>query len=259
MPKTRKNSTNHIETTEKSTHSIEARVQNELRKTEENQFWPHSTISYSALTSFESCPVCFYLKYFGGIKWPSTDKMEAGSKFQEALNEFYAGKDYGKTIESMDDQVATQIIKGASSFNDIISIDSEYIADFGIGIPVKFIPDLLTKHEIVENKYTGGYYNEKMAREQKQGDIYWYGIKQVFGLELPVKYQIFNNKKKSISLVVLEKNIKDVTKTLAWMQLSIWRIKECHEKNSWNTGKHGKWECNLAKACPVRYPQLVSE
>jgi hypothetical protein len=257
MKKTKQNSTKHIDNIAPSTHSLEVKAQNELRKTEENKFWPNDSISYSALTSFESCSICFYLKYFGKVKWPSTPKMELGSLVQLALNKLYEGKDYKTIIETIpadDREVAKKLVKQATLFDDIISIDSEYICDFGLGIPVKFIPDLLTENEIVENKYTGGYYNEKMAREQKQGDIYWYGVRQLLGLELPVKYQIFNNKKKTVSLVTLDKNIKDVTKTLAWMQVKIWQIKDCYEKNSWNTGMHGKWDCNLGKACPIKYP-----
>ena len=188
--------------------------------------------------------------------------MRLGSAFQEALNLKYSkskDKQNLDILEPEDISAFKGLLDKAHDFKDILSVDSRYIADFGLGIPIQFIPDLLTKHEIVENKYTGGYYNEKMAREQKQGDIYWYGIRQLMGLELPVKYQIFNKKKKSVALVVLDKNIKDVTKTLSWMQIKIWQIKDCYGKNNWNTGKHGKWDCNLLKACPIKYPQLVSE
>lgn len=184
--------------------------------------------------------------------------MELGTKFQEALNLRYAGKDYKEVIDTIADkskETAKLLISQSHDFDEIISIDSPYTVDFGLGIPVIFIPDLLTKKEVVENKYSSGYYNKEMVKKQKQATIYYYGVKKLLGLELPVKYQIFNHKKKTVELIELNKTDDEVFDMLAWMSSTLYKIKECYESGRWQRGEHGPYDCDLGKACPIKYKQ----
>lgn len=220
-------------------------------------YYPHNTISYSALTSFDSCPVCFYLRYFCGIKWPMP-KAEAGKKFQDALDAKYSGQDYKKIILDAeefkgDHKTPLDLIEKAYDFDEIVSLDEEYIADFKLGIPVKFIPDILTKKGIVENKYTSGYYNSRMVKKHKQGTLYYWGIKQLLGFEPKVQYQIFNTTRKIVELVDVEKDKGDVAELLTWMDKTLARIKKCYESEEWLLDIHSRFDCDLGKSCPIKY------
>jgi len=180
-----------------------------------------------------------------------------GIKFQNALNKVYSKEDPKTEIASIDvkhRKIAGELIKKAKPFDNIVSIDSEYIVDFGLGIPVKFVPDLLTENEIVENKYTSGYYNEVMVKKQMQGTMYYWGIKKLFGKSLPVKYQIFNHRNKTVKIVELKKTTQDLAKMMTWMMTTLWKIHDCYETGMWGTRQHGKWDCDLGKACPIKYP-----
>lgn len=260
MSKTKKLWTKNIPSTEKTTHNIEQKTQKEPKDQGAKYFWPHPTISYSALNLFNSCRVCFYLRYFCGVKWPSNYKMNMGTTFQDALNLKYSKSKKSVDLSILEPEDISQfqyLLSKANDFKDIVSIDSEYIVDFDIGIPVKFIPDLLTEHEIVENKYTGGYYNKRMVEKERQGDIYWYGIKRMMDAELPVKYQIFNHKKKTVSIVELKKKIEDVVDTISWMIITIYNIQQCYDDNKW-AGPHGRFDCNLGKSCPIKYNYILN-
>lgn len=216
-------------------------------------YYPNEYISISALTSFEMCPVSFYLKYYLGVKWPS-ERATLGSQFQEALNAKYAGKDYTSIINSIkatDRPTAEELIKKANDFDEIVSIDKPYTANFGIGIPVMFVPDLLTKSTVVENKYSTGYYNPTMVQKQKQGTVYYWGVKQLFGFEPKVQYQIFNHKLKTVELVDVQKDSADVADMLNWMIATLARIKRCYESGNWIVQQHSKFKCDLGYACPI--------
>lgn len=242
-------------------------IDNELLQGQEKQkevkkpfsvldYYPGEFISVSALQMFENCPICFYLRYYCGVKWPARESMELGSKFQEALNLRYAGADYKNVIDSIQGkhrETAELLIKQSSDFDQIISIDQPYIVDFGVGIPVKFIPDLLTKTTVVENKYSSGYYNEEMVKKQKQGTVYYFGVKKLFGFEPEVKYQIFNHKKKKVDVIPVAKTEDDVFDMLTWMSSTLYKIRECFHSGRWQRGEHGPYDCELGKACPIKY------
>lgn len=221
-------------------------------------YYPHRTISCSALQSFEACPVAFFLHYYYGIDFPASEKMIAGSKFQEALNAKYAGQDYGAIIETIPDKLgstAKELIEQAYSFDDILTLDSEYIVDFGVGIPVKFIPDILLKgkdgYTVIENKFSGGYYNKDSIQKQMQGRIYYYGIYRLFNEYPLLKYQIFDNKKKTVELIELKYSDGEIAEMINWMMNILNKIKKSYESGKWVTKSHGKFSCGLGKACPA--------
>ena len=181
--------------------------------------------------------------------------MELGDKFQKALNELYANRDYRPILETINGEgreMAEKLIKQATLFTDIVSIDSGYIVDFGVGIPVKFIPDLLLKDTVIENKYTSGYYSAKTVQTQRQGTVYYYGVKMLKNYFPKIIYQLFNNKTGKAQLVPVEKNIEDVADMLQWMLSTLGRIKKSYDTGGWS-GHHGKFDCNLGKACPIKY------
>jgi CRISPR/Cas system-associated exonuclease Cas4 (RecB family) len=221
-------------------------------------FYPHQYISVSALNAFESCPMTFYLRYYCGVKWPQTEAMLLGTQFQEALNAVYEEKDPKDIIESIVPKhraIAKSLIKKANSFDGIVSIDSEYIEDFGLGIPVKFIPDLLTLNDdvytVIENKYTSGYYNKNTVQTQHQGTVYYYGIKKMFNKDVKVKYQIFNHKKKTVDLIDVSKNGIEVSDMLNWMDRILYRIKLSYESDNWMVKQHARFRCNLGDSCLI--------
>lgn len=219
-------------------------------------YYPLGFTSVTTLQKFESCPVCFYLDYYCGVKWKPNEKMLVGTLFQDALNLKYAGKDYTDKINSIPKDyvdTARDLIKQAGNFEDIISIDQPYIADFGLDVPIRFSPDLLTKKFVIENKYTGGYYNAKMAQTQRQGTTYYHGVKTLLGFEPEIFYQIFDHKKKTYSYVEVKKTQADVDEMLQWMKYTLSRIKTCYDTGIWQIKQHGFYPCELGKACPIKY------
>lgn len=219
-------------------------------------WFPNDYISFSAMKAYEDCPMSFYLRYYCKVKWPQNDAMILGGKFQEALNAKYDGKDPLEIINELPEgdiqTTAIGLMGRANSFPDILSIDSPYIVDFGFDIPVKFIPDLVTKDRIIENKYTGGYYNKRMALKEKQGTLYYHGMYIQSGVHRPVSYQIFNKKNGKVELVDTPKTQDDVDELYSWMNYIISNIKENYKTGMW-VGPHTKYKCNLGDACPNRY------
>lgn len=219
-------------------------------------YYPLPFTSVTALQSFEACPICFYFRYYCGVQWQPNEKMVVGTKFQEALNKKYAGESYDDIINSIDDkykETAQKLIQEANDFDDIISIDEPYVIDFGLDVPVRFTPDLLTKKYVIENKYSGGYYNPKMVQKQMQGTTYFYGVKKKFGFEPEIRYQIFDHKLKTVSLIEVKKTEEDVKAMLEWMKSILSTIKKCYDTGAWHIKQHGFYPCNLGKACPIKH------
>ncbi len=225
-------------------------------------YYPRKYTSVSALQSFEACPISFFLRYYCGVSWPQTERMELGAKFQEALNKKYISEDYGEIIDSIDKQhrdTAKELIGKAFDFDKILSLDKEYVTDFGIGIPVKFIPDILTENEIVENKITGGYYNSNTVRHEKQGSVYYAGILKNTGKSLPVKYQLFNTKTKRCEIVMLNKSDRDIYNITDWMKKTLNGIKVCFDNDNWILDIHSRFDCGLGGACPIKYGNRIKK
>ena len=231
---------------------------NEPKNTKPLSYWPNEYVSVSALQSFESCPVSFFLHYFCGVEWKANKNMKLGTIFQNALNAKYKGEDYTeiiKTIEGPDGKIAQDLIKLANKFEGIVSIDTPYVVDFGLGIDVKFVPDLLIKNEkytCIENKYSGGYYNEDMVHKQMQGRVYSYGLHKVFGEEPEVRYQIFNKKNKTVKLIDVKYDNTDIAEMISWILSTLGRVRRCFESDNWVIHQHSKYPCNLGnEACPI--------
>jgi len=182
--------------------------------------------------------------------------MEAGSSFQEALNAKSVGGDYKAIIKAMkpeERKMATQLINKTSyEYDEVISVDAPHLVDFGFGIPMMIVPDLLTKTKIIENKFTTGWYSAKTVAQEKQGTIYYWGVKQKFGLDLEVVYQIFNKKKGTIELVPLKKTQADVDEMLHWIKTTLDMVKHCYDSDNWGPKSHGRWGCLLGKTCPCK-------
>ena len=219
-------------------------------------WYPLPYTSVTTLQKFEACPISFFFNYYCGIEWKPNDKMIVGTVFQNALNLKYVGKDYSEIINSIDKKykdTAKKFIEDAPVFDDIISIDKPYIIDFGLDVPVRFTPDLLTKKSVIETKFSGGYYNAKMVQKQKQGTTYYHGVKKLFGFEPEIIYQIFDHKLKTISLIEVKKTQKDVDEMLEWMKHTLSVIKKCYDTGIWQIKQHGFYPCELGKACPIKY------
>lgn len=179
--------------------------------------------------------------------------MELGTQFQHALNAKYGGRDVGEYLSRMPEkhrETARLLMSKARDFDDIISIDSEHSVDLGFGIDIKFIPDLLTKTAIVENKYTTGYYNASMVKKQKQATFYYVCAKKLFGFEAEVYYQIFNHKNKTVELVKVDKKQNDVDELLFWIDDKLHQIQKCYDTGNWVPKKHSGFKCSLGDACP---------
>lgn len=219
-------------------------------------YFPLPYIGVSILQSFESCPVCFYYRYYHNIVFPPSDKMLFGTIFQDALTAKYKGEDYKKILHKLsksDKKKATELLNKSNDFKDILYYDEYMYADLGLGIPVRFAADMITQHEIVENKTSRGYYNAEMVKKQNQGSLYHECVKRLLGLDLPVKYQIFNIPNNTCELVVLEKTPKDTEAVIDWVKNTLQKIKTCYDTKTWTIKTHGVYACNFGKACPILY------
>ena len=259
MPKTKKKLMNTTPTIDEHIQSIgqetQKKQEGERVKFSVVNWYPGDSISYSALTSFENCSVCFYLHYYQGIKWPPKASMKDGLAFQEALNKKHQGEPYLSEIQKVGKpNIALDLIKQTDAHmpvGEIISLDKEYIVDIGLDLPLKFIPDVLTKDSVIEHKYTTGYYNAEMVKTQKQSTIYYIGVKKLLGFEPKIQYWLFNTKKKKLEVVNIEKTEYDAQDTLYWMKNTLDKIKECYNKKQWIVPKHGNYPCDLKGACPI--------
>lgn len=217
--------------------------------------------SISSLQSFENCPLNFYLRYYHHIKFPDKPQMIFGSLFQELLNKKYAGESLRDALDSMNEEdrkLSTTLIRKAQDFKNIVSIDSPYVVDLGFGIPFKFVPDLVTEDDVVENKVTSGYYNQKMVASQKQGTLYHVGMLRLTGKPRGLIYQIFNKVKKDIKVIELTKNQKDIDELYAWVDKTLIKVDKCHKTGSWDIGSHAFFDCDLGKSCPIKYGRITN-
>lgn len=225
-------------------------------------FYPNDYASISSLQSFENCPLNFYLRYYHHIKFPDKPQVLFGKLFQDLLNKKYSGESIRDELDKMaeeDRKLATTLIRKAKDFDDIVSIDSPYMVDLGFGVPFKFVPDLITKTTIVENKVTSGYYNQRMVQSQKQGTLYYAGMMKLTGETRELVYQIFNRKNKTIKIVELTKNKKDVDALYSWIDKTLLKIEKCHNTGIWDIGTHSFFDCDLGKMCPIKYGRISSD
>ena len=216
-------------------------------------YFPLPYIGVSILQSFDACPVSFYFRYYHDIVFKPNDKMKFGITFQDALTAKYKGEEYLPILGSLTKKNYTKaksLLDKSHEFKDILYYDEYMTADLGLGIPVRFAADMITRHEIVENKTTSGYYNAEMARKQNQGSLYFECVRRLLGLELPIKYQIFNIPNNTCELVVLEKTSADSLKVINWMRDTLQKIETCYTSGNWVTKNHGKYSCDLGKSCP---------
>lgn len=240
-----------------NTQNIETKQKKGQKKQEASNplyFLPQPEISITYLQAFENCPFNFYLKNYVGVEWPLPERMRLGVLFQNALNAKVQSLPYADIINEIEEPeraIAKVLIEEASDFNDVISIDTPYTIDFGLGIPVRFTPDLLTKSMIVENKTTRGYYNQSMVEKEKQATVYHTGVKKLFGYDLPIIYQIFNFKTKTYKAVGITKEQKDIDEILIWFDTTLHRIEKCYNSGNWDIGKHSYFKCDLGDACPL--------
>jgi hypothetical protein len=214
--------------------------------------YPNKHISISSLQSFNNCPYSYFMRYVVGIKPQQKDKMKDGSLFQEALNAKYGGNSTDFFIDQMSPKVkeiARLLIEKANPLEDIISLDKEYILDLGFDVPVKFIPDVLTKTSIIENKFTTGYYSPKMVLKERQRIMYSLGVRKLFDFDPKVYYQLFNTVKKSVELIEAPVTLKDIDELMDWINVTMQQVYKCMSTGVWDVGSHS-W-CNYELTCPL--------
>lgn len=219
----------------------------------ENNFYPAKHLSISSLQSFNNCPFSFMMKYVLGIKPEQKDKAVLGDLFQKGLNAKYAGGDPAPFIAEMPAKsrgIATLLMMKANTFDNIISLDEKYEVDLGFGIPLVFVPDVLTKDAIIENKFTTGYYNPKMVMTERQRIVYYVGVRKLFGFNPKVYYQLFNTAKKSVELIETPTNLGDVDELMDWIELKMKQVQKCMETGVWDIGPSHSW-CDYKNTCPL--------
>lgn len=216
-------------------------------------FYPKEHLSVSSLNSFTNCPFSFYMKYYLGIRAPENEKLILGKQFQELLNAKYLGEDTRAKLQEIAPKsrgVASLLLGKAHDFNEIVSVDEPYKVDLGFGIPIMFVPDLLTKTKIIENKYTTGYYNANMVNGEKQATVYYVGVRKVHGFTPEVYYQIFNTKDKSCELINSPRGPKDIDILMDWIEDRLKQIEKCFLTGQWDAGTH-KF-CDFPIVCPLQ-------
>ncbi len=222
------------------------------KKKQQVDWYPLGNVSYSIISSFESCPVSWYLKYFCNINWPMNEKMTNGVIFQDTLNLKYGGKEYTTKLKELNDwKKINDIIDILPDIDDIVSIDTPHFVDFGLGIPLKFTPDFLTKDKIIDAKLTGGYYNKNSVQTMNQLTIYKEGVKRLYGRDTELYYWIINNKKYTFEEVKVNKTDKDTEEMINWFKKNLEKIKECYYTKQWIIPQHSRFKCNLGVSCPI--------
>ncbi len=215
-------------------------------------YYPHSFVSFTALNSFLNCPYGFYVRNYLKIKLDPNDKMMFGINFQNLLNAKYLKQDTEKELDTIVKEkraLADKLVKGAFDFDKIISADKPYDFDLGYGIPLRFVPDLLTEDSIVENKTTTGFYNRRSVNKEMQMDFYYVGVRRTFGFIPKCYYQIFNVKTEKVDLIEVQKDNRNVDNFVNWVGESLIKIKKCYDRGIWDIGYHKL--CNYPRTCPL--------
>lgn len=214
--------------------------------------YPRKYASFSSLRLFEACPFSYHMRYVAGIKAPQPPKAKLGSLFQDALNSRYSGSgDPMEHINKMPPKqrtIATPLLEKATPFENIEALDEPYDVDLGFDVPFRIVPDILTKTEIVENKYTGGYYNPASVKKEQQALLYYVGIRKLFG-DRKVYYQLFNNVEGTVTMVEIDPNGKQIDGLFDWMEVQFKGIDKCMKTDIWDTGKHR--QCDFKITCPL--------
>lgn len=216
-------------------------------------FYPNEHLSISALKSFENCPWGFHARYYLGLKADEKDAVTFGKQFQDLLNAKYRRLDTEPLLEVFSKKqkgLAKLLLTKSYDFEDVISVDQPYKVDLGFGIPFMFVPDLLTKTTLVENKTTAGYYNSNMIKDEKQATVYYVGVRKEFGFTPEIKYQLFNTKDQSCQLLDSPRTGKDIDDLMDWIEATLKQIEKCYNTGRWDTGKH-KF-CNYKNVCELQ-------
>lgn len=215
-------------------------------------YYPKENISISALNAFENCPFSFWMRYFQGHKAPEKDNVTFGKKFQDVLNAKYRGQDTKPLLEAIEPKsrgLASLLLTKAQDFDEIVSVDESYTVDIGFGHPIVFVPDLLTKKSIVENKTTTGYYNADMVDTERQATLYYLGVRKLHGFVPEIVYQIFNTRAKTHELVPTKRTDKDIEELMDWIEDKLKKIDIMHKTGKWDFGNH-KF-CDFKNVCPL--------
>jgi hypothetical protein len=192
------------------------------------------------------------MKYVVGVRPPQPPKARDGSIFQEALNAKYKGEDPTPIIAQMSPKkrgIATLLLMKANPFTDIVSLDQPYDVDLGFDVPVKIIPDLLTGVEIVENKFTSGYYNPESVKSEPQALLYYVGIKALTGSKKKVYYQLFNTVSKDVTMVEITPDSEQIDGLFDWIETQFNGIDKCMRTDIWDHGNHR--QCDFPTTCPL--------
>ncbi len=215
-------------------------------------YYPKENISISGLNAFDNCPFSFWMKYVQGHKPPEKSKLIFGRQFQEVLNAKYLGQDTKPLIGLMNPKsrgLASLLLTKAQDFDDIISVDKSFVVDMGFGHPIIFVPDLITKTGIVENKTTTGYYNADMVGKERQATLYYLGVRKKYGFIPDIIYQIFNTRDKTQELVPTERSDKDIDELMDWIEGQLKKIDIMNRIGRFDFGRH-KF-CDFKNVCPL--------
>lgn len=184
--------------------------------------------------------------------------MVFGKQFQDILNAKYRGKNPGGLIEQLTGPfkgLAKTLLPQAYDIeqtDNIVSVDTPYQLDLGFGIPFTYIPDLLTQQRLIENKVSGGYYdNSALIRKEKQMTLYYIGVRKMFGEDPKLYYQVFNTKKKKAVMLATERNHDDIEVFMEWTESLLWRIERCFQTDNWFEGLHSYMPCGFPNTCPI--------
>lgn len=215
--------------------------------------YPNKYLSISSLQLFGNCPFSFMMRYKLGIKPAQKEKAVVGSVFQEGLNAKYRGEDPAPVLKTMPARmrgIASLLMLKTNAFPDIISLDKPYDVDLGFEFPIKFIPDILTKTAIIENKFTTGYYNPKMVLTERQRIVYYVGVRKLFKFNPKVYYQIFNTAKKTVELIETPTDLNDIDELMDWVDLRLTQVDKCMRTGVWDVGTHSF--CDYKNTCPLQ-------
>lgn len=216
-------------------------------------FYPREFASISALQSFNNCPFSFYMRHFLKIKTPTPDRVKFGKYFQEILNEKYKDGNPDARLEMIDPKrrgLAKLFLIKSNNFENIVSVDEPGEVDIGVGIPFRFAIDLALQDSIIENKVTGGYYNDQRVKREVQTTLYYIATKILRGVDPKVFYQIFNTRKKAVELIRVQKTPVHVSYLMDWITGVLTRMEQAYNSDRWHTDTHSKFPCDFQTICP---------
>lgn len=184
-------------------------------------------LSYSSISSYETCPRCWWLKYKYGYELPPSDAMDLGSEVHKAIESYHKDINYTPP-EALKSLLTPYCELYLSNHYDEIEkpfkVILEHPLDTGEVLPIPFVGkiDRIWKNNIHDLKTSSRKYYDRDVNNKHQHNLYAYAYRQFSGnKEDKFIYDIIV-KNKTPKIQILELNIDDnsIRNSLLW----VWNV-----------------------------------